>query len=46
MWDIVNANASLAVGRRPNITRQAGYLVDRSKTPFAWAYIDDYEVVR
>ena len=34
------------VGDQPNITRQSGYLVDRSKTPFAWAYIDDYEVVR
>jgi hypothetical protein len=34
------------IGDKPNITRQAGYLVDRAKTPFAWAYIDDYEVVR
>ncbi len=34
------------IGDRPNISRQSGYLVDRSKTPFAWAYIDDYEVVR
>lgn len=34
------------IGDKPNITKQAGYLVDRSKTPFAWAFIDDYEVVR
>ena len=34
------------IGDKPNITKHAGYLVDRSKTPFAWAFIDDYEVVR
>ena len=31
---------------RPNINKRSGYLVDRSKTPFAWAFIDDYEAVR
>lgn len=34
------------IGDKPNITRHAGYLADRSKTPFAWAFMDDYEVVR
>ena len=34
------------IGDKPNIAKHAGYLVDRSKTPFAWAFIDDYEVVR
>lgn len=31
---------------KPNINKRPGYLVDRSKTPFAWAFVDDYEVVR
>ena len=31
---------------KPNIARRPGYLVDRSKTPFALANIDDYEAVR
>jgi hypothetical protein len=34
------------IGDKPNITRRPGYLVDRSKTPFAWAFMDDYEAVR
>jgi hypothetical protein len=34
------------IADKPNIHRRPGYLVDRSKTPFALAFIDDYEVVR
>ena len=34
------------IADKPNINRRSGYLVDRSKTPFALAFIDDYEVVR
>ncbi len=37
-WRMIDGN--------PNIHKRPGYLVDRSKTPFAMAYIDDYEVVR
>lgn len=34
------------IADKPNINKRPGYLVDRSKTPFAWAFVDDYEVVR
>ncbi len=34
------------IGENPNINKRPGYLVDRSKTPFAWAFVDDYEAVR
>lgn len=29
-----------------NVTTHTGYLKDRSQTPFAWSYIDNYEAVR
>lgn len=34
------------ISGQPNINTRSGYLVERSKTPFAWAFIEDYEVVK
>ena len=44
----LGANKPLPVEwwKNPNLATKEGYIVDRSKTPFAWLGFDDYEALK